>query len=159
MQVNKHTVKIVTVTRNQINLESEIRMLHSHEAMASLQLEFIVESLWTTTKTSLKNKFAPFQTLSRRFRPAQFVKFFAIPPGVEFLRTLPSKKKRKKNLPSFIHVLHKNVALGGLTSYSCSGRQRNVQKCVMHVQSCCFAHKTNCFLTLSLSSSSPAAFA
>ncbi|CAH3142465.1 unnamed protein product, partial [Porites evermanni] len=33
--------------------------------------------------------------------------------------------------------------------------QRNVQKCVMHVQSCCFAHKTNCFLALSLSSSSP----
>ena len=34
-----------------------------------------------------------------------------------------------------------NVALGGFTSKSCSGRQRNV----------CFGHKTNCFLTLLLS--------
>ena len=25
------------------------------------------------------------------------------------------------------------------------GRQRNVQKSVMHVQSCCFAHYTYCF--------------
>ena len=32
----------------------------------------------------------------------------------------------------------------------CSGRQRNVLKSVMHVQSCCFADKTNCFLMLSL---------
>ena len=34
----------------------------------------------------------------------------------------------------------------------CCGRQRNVLKKVMHVQSCCFVHKTNCFLTFSLSS-------
>ena len=26
------------------------------------------------------------------------------------------------------------------------GRQRNVQRSVMHVQSCCFAHKANCVL-------------
>ena len=31
-----------------------------------------------------------------------------------------------------------------------SGRQRNVLKSVMHVQSCCFADKTNGFLMLSL---------
>ena len=33
-------------------------------------------------------------------------------------------------------------------------RQRNVQKRVMHVQSCCFAHLTYCFLTFPLPSSS-----
>ena len=44
-----------------------------------------------------------------------------------------------------------NVALGGFTSWSYSGRQRNVLK---SVQSSCFAHKTNCFLTLLSSSSS-----
>ena len=27
-------------------------------------------------------------------------------------------------------------------------RQRNVQKSVMHVQSCCFANETNCFFTV-----------
>ena len=31
-----------------------------------------------------------------------------------------------------------------------SGRQRNLLKSVMHVESCCFAHKINCFLKLSL---------
>ena len=33
-------------------------------------------------------------------------------------------------------------------------RQRNVQKSVIHVQSCCFAHETYCFLTFPLPSSS-----
>ena len=47
-----------------------------------------------------------------------------------------------------------NVALGAFTSQSCSERQKNVLKSMMHVQSSCFAHKTNCFLTLLLSSSS-----
>ena len=36
-------------------------------------------------------------------------------------------------------------------SYSCDGRQRNVLKNVMHVQSCCLTYKGNCFLTLLLS--------
>ena len=35
-------------------------------------------------------------------------------------------------------------------SQSCSGRQRNVLKSVLHVKKSCFVHKTNCFLTLSL---------
>ena len=34
-----------------------------------------------------------------------------------------------------------NVVLGGFTTWSCSGRQSNVLKCLMHVQSSCFAHK------------------
>ena len=33
----------------------------------------------------------------------------------------------------------------GFTSWSSSGRQRNVLKSVMQVQNCCFANKTNCF--------------
>ena len=41
--------------------------------------------------------------------------------------------------------LAQNVALGGFTSLSCEGRQKNVLKGAMHVQSCCFAHKPNCF--------------
>ena len=36
------------------------------------------------------------------------------------------------------------VAFGGFTSLSCSGRQRSV----MPVQSCCFAHKTNCLYVI-----------
>ena len=33
----------------------------------------------------------------------------------------------------------------GFTSWSSSGRQRNVLKSVMQVQNCCFANKINCF--------------
>ena len=33
----------------------------------------------------------------------------------------------------------------GFTSWSSSGRQRNVLKSVMQMQNCCFANKTNCF--------------
>ena len=55
-------------------------------------------------------------------------------------------QKRKKNSSSFVHVLHKS-------SRQEVSRQRNLLKSLMHVQSSCFAHRTNCFLMLSLSSS------
>ena len=46
--------------------------------------------------------------LSRVFGPAQIVKCRpAISPGVEFLRTLSRFKKRKENLSSYLHFLHK----------------------------------------------------
>ena len=61
-------------------------------------------------------------------------------PGVELLKILFKFKKKKENSSSYGHVLHNNVKLGGFTSWSCSGRQRNVLKSVMHVQSCCFDH-------------------
>ena len=54
-------------------------------------------------------------------------------------------QKRKKNSSSYVYVLHKSSHLE-------VSRQRNVLKSVMHVQSC-FAHRTNCFLILSLLSS------
>ena len=57
--------------------------------------------------------------------------------GVQFLRTL--KKEKKKIRPRMFRS-------------SITGRQRNVLKSLMHVQSCCFAHEMYCFLTLSLSS-------
>ena len=62
-------------------------------------------------------------------------------------------QKRKKNSSSYVHFLalfrRFHVAV-----QSCIGRKRNVLKSVTQVQSCCFAHKTNCFLKLSLWSSS-----
>ena len=60
-----------------------------------------------------------------------------------------SKKER-----IFVVVIHGLVALGAFTSKSCVGREINVIKSVIHVQSCCFADKSNCFSTLSLSSAS-----
>ena len=32
------------------------------------------------------------------------------------------------------------------------GQQRNLQKSVLHVQSCCFAHLTNCFFDVPVAS-------
>ena len=60
--------------------------------------------------------------------------------------------QKKKGI--FVVVIHGLVALGAFTSKSCVGRERNVIKSVIHVQSCCFADKSNCFSTLSLSSAS-----
>ena len=60
----------------------------------------------------------------------------------------------QKEKGKFVDVVHGLVALGGFTSKSCVGRERNVINSVIHVQSCCFAHKSNCFSTLSLSSAS-----
>ena len=62
---------------------------------------------------------------------------WTIVSGVQFLRTL--KKEKKKIRPRMFRS-------------SITGRQRNVLKSLMHVQSCCFAHEMYCFLTLSLSS-------
>ena len=44
--------------------------------------------------------------------------------------------------------------MGMFTSWSCKNGQRNVQKSMVHVQSCFFANKTYCFLTFSLPSAS-----
>ena len=53
---------------------------------------------------------------------------------------------------SYVHVLHKTshleISRRG-RAVVCSGHQRNILESVMHVQSCCFAYKINCFLTLS----------
>ena len=48
-------------------------------------------------------------------------------------------------------ILRRNISLGGFTPQKCSERQANVLKSVMHVLSCCLAHKIICSLTLSWS--------
>ena len=53
---------------------------------------------------------------------------------------------------SYVHVLHKTSHLEisrRVRAVVCNGHQRNVLESVMHVQSCCFAYKISCFLTLS----------
>ena len=61
-------------------------------------------------------------------------------PGPKLLCTVLKQRKRKKNLPSFAHVLE-NLKFGHSTDSTllfCRGRQRNVLKCKTHVQSDCF---------------------
>ena len=104
-------------------------------------------------KRHLKSEFAPLQTLSRLFHLVHFVKCWQI-----FLE-LNSKR------------LHQRSGKGNRKSLSCvyvpetreirqfhvaavHWRQRNVQKRVMHVQSCCFANLNQLLLPFSLPSRS-----
>ena len=105
----------------------------------------------TAMKTSpKKTQLAFFQTLSPLFGPAQFVncRRFLV------FRTLfrSSKWERKIRRRMFTSCIKFRITVDGFTSQSCSGRQRNVLKSVMHVRSY-FSHKTNCCSTLSLLSS------
>ena len=52
-------------------------------------------------------------------------------PGVEFLWALSKLRKRKKISSLIVYILHK---------IRMKKRQRNVQKSVMHAQSCCFPY-------------------
>lgn len=58
-------------------------------------------------------------------------RMLAISPGVEFLRSLPSFKKRKKHSSSYVRVLHRRFRV--VVVQSCNrmyGRQWNVLKSV-----------------------------
>ena len=58
---------------------------------------------------------------------------YANPPGVEFLRALSKVRERKK-----ISSVKHEIRYFHVVDVQC--RQRNAQKSVMHVQSCCFAN-------------------
>ena len=87
-------------------------------------------------KVTKKGEFAPPQTLSRLFHLVLFVSecwenFF----GVEFQRTASKFRKRKRKLFFLCSRPRQNVKV-----VVAQRRQRNVQKSVMHVQSCCFVN-------------------
>ena len=69
-------------------------------------------------------------------------------PGVEFLTALSTFIKTGLEKEKFVVVweVSRRSRAVGVKDY--------VLKSVMHVQSSCFAHKTKCFLTMMLSSSS-----
>ena len=72
--------------------------------------------------------------------------------GVDLLGTTLKFRKRKKNSSSLVYVLHKR-GIRHFQVVDVRWGQRNVQKRVMHVQSCCFANKTNYSLPFTLPSS------
>ena len=61
-------------------------------------------------------------------------------PGANVVGAAFKFRKRNENLSSYVHVLHKTLNLVIFTSLFCRGRQRNVPKCIVHVQSQCFAN-------------------
>ena len=98
-------------------------------------------------KRTQNNEFASFQTLSRLFGPALFVKCKSFFPRVEFLRSLSRFKKESSS--SYVHVLHKTFIYFHVVVVQWTSKKYTQR--VLYVQSCCFAHKINWFWLLSLS--------
>ena len=67
-------------------------------------------------------------------------------PGVEFLTALSTFIKTEKGKFVVVWEVSRRSRAADVKDY--------VLKRAMHVQSSCFAHKTKCFLTMMLSSSS-----
>ena len=104
-------------------------------------------------KRQFKSEFAPLQTLSHLFHLVYFVKCWQMFLELNSERAVSKFRKRKEScclvFPSSTkrEFRHFHVVV-------VQRRQRNVQKSVMHVQSCCFANQTYCFLPFSLPSAS-----
>ena len=101
----------------------------------------VVRELWQQRrrrlwKRHLKSEVALLQTLSRLFHLVHFVKCWQLFLELNSKRLYRSSGKEKRKSWSFVHVLHKAY----FHVVDVQWHQRNVQKSVIHVQSCCFAN-------------------
>ena len=91
-------------------------------------------------KRHLKSEFAPLQTLSRLFHLVCFVKCWQMFLELNSKGLYQSSGKEKEScclvFPSSTKREFKHFHVAVVQQ-----RQRNVQKSVMHVQSCCFANQ------------------
>ena len=85
--------------------------------------------------TSVKSEFALLQTLSCLFQLVQFVKCWQILPLKAVLKL---RKRKKKSMSSFTPAKKREIRHFHVVVVQ--RRQRNVQKSVMHLQSCWFAN-------------------
>ena len=91
----------------------------------------------TNPKRYFKGEFALCQTLSILFNFIMFAKF----SGIECERTVSINVRKRKKKIFLCCILHKGVReIRKFHVTVLQRRQRNVQKSVMHVQSCCFAN-------------------
>ena len=99
-------------------------------------------------KTSLRNEFVSFLTLSRLFGRAQFAECKRFLLELNSYGLYPASKREKKIRRSMFtssikrHIRRFHVEVVQWTSKTCT-------KNVIHVQNCCFAHKTDGFLSSS----------
>ena len=96
------------------------------------------QNFWITTtrKRHLKNEFALFQTSSILFNFIQFVKCWRNYPGVNPKGPYVSFKK---NCLYLTYAIKRAPEISKFHIAVVQLRLKNVQKSVMHVQSCCFA--------------------
>ena len=98
-----------------------------------------------------KNVFAFFQTLSRLFGFAQFVEWRRCFLELNSHGLYPGSQ-REREIPRFMFTSCIKRHIGEFHVVVVQWTSKEYAKSMMHVQSCCFAHKTNCLLTLSSSS-------
>ena len=108
----------------------------------------------TATKTSLKkNEVALLQTLSRLFYLVQFVKRW------QFFLELNSKRlyrsSEKEESRCLVYTSSSKSTIRHFHVVVVQWRQRNVQKSVIHVQSCCFANRNLLLSFMPFSLTSP----
>ena len=73
--------------------------------------------------------------------------------GVDYLGTAFKFRKRKKIVVLFTSSIKREIRYFHVVVVQ--GRQRNVQRSVMHVHSCCFAQQTYCFFDVLVTVSLP----
>ena len=100
----------------------------------------------TNRKRHLKSEFARFQTSPILFNfifiSQIMLAKFGEGGGVESERTVSKFRKRKRKFLCCVHLLHKASAkiLAIFMSQSRSDGKENVEKSMMHLQTCCFAN-------------------
>ena len=113
------------------------------------------ESIATTStrgvKTSLKKWICVLSNFIVYIWIRSICRMEAMFPGVEFSWTLSRFTKRKGNSSCYVHVLYK-TSHRRVHVVAVQWTSKEYTRSMMQVQSYCFAHKTNCLLTLSSAS-------
>ena len=131
------------------------------------------EAIFPKIQAWAYNRYSRSQPRKRRMKSEFTVSIVIIPSrllcqmqanssGAELLSTTSKLIKRKKILPLLVYVLYKLALTAGIVKREIrhfhvvvvQWRQRNVQKSVMHVQSCCFALSSYCFFYFLVAASS-----
>ena len=108
---------------------------------------FSIDDGDSSEKVTFKMNSRFFQTLSRLFQFTENVKCERI--SLELISGGPdSRLEREKKIRRRLFTFSINRESRHFRVVVVQWRQRNVQKSVMHVQSCCFANQAYCFFAV-----------
>ena len=112
--------------------------------------EFLKDTMTTENHENIawKREFPFLQFLSWLFQRAYFVKCKQTLLQLNFYQPYPSSW-REWILSLLVYVLHKTWLIRHFHRWSCSWQNRNVQKRVMHAQSCFLPYQAIAYLTFS----------
>ena len=102
--------------------------------------ELTQQRRWQLWKGLIKSEFALLQTSSRLFHLVQFVKCWQFFLEMNFKRLYRSSGKEKESC-CLVFTFSTKQEIRHFQILVVQWRQRNVQKIVMHVHSCCFTNR------------------